>query len=88
MLYVRRNGTNSNRLGITASKKVGGAVQRNRARRRLKEIYRTNLYRLKKGYDIVIIARTSAVTAEFEKLERAYFWAVRKVGILNDDKSN
>jgi len=87
VLYVRRNGGNSNRLGITASKKVGGAVQRNRARRRLKELYRTNLHRLKKGYDIVIVARSSAVDIPYDALERAYFWAIRKVGILNDAKN-
>jgi len=84
VIYARRNGTNSNRLGITASKKIGGAVQRNRARRRLKELYRTNLHRLQKGFDIVIVARASAVTAEFDALLRSYFWATRKVGVLDD----
>ena len=88
VLYARRNGGNSNRLGITVSKKVGGAVQRNRAKRRLKEIYRTNFHRLKKGYNIVIVARTAAATVEYDKLERAYFWAARKVEILNDSKRN
>jgi len=82
VLYVRRNGRNTNRLGITVSKKVGGAVQRNRAKRRLKELYRTNCHRLKSGYDIVFIARASAVTVEYEALKRAYFWAIRKTGIV------
>jgi ribonuclease P protein component len=84
VLYARRNGGNENRLGITVSKKVGGAVQRNRAKRRLKELYRTNSRLLKKGYDIVIVARASAVTVEYEALKRAYFWAIRKAGISND----
>jgi len=88
VLYVRRNGGNTNRLGITASKKVGGAVQRNRAKRRLKELYRTNFHRLQKGYDVVFVARASAVTVEYEALKRAYFWAIRKTGISNDDKKN
>ena len=83
MLYVKRNGTNSNRLGITVSKKVGGAVARNRAKRRLKELYRINSHRLKKGLDIVIVARASAVTVDYDGLKRAYFWAARKTGIIN-----
>ena len=88
VLYARRNGKSINRLGITVSKKVGKAVQRNRAKRRLKELYRTSLHRLKIGYDIVIVARSSAVTVEFDGLRRAYFWAVRKTGVLNDNAKN
>ena len=88
VLYARRNGSNTNRLGITVSKKVGGAVQRNRARRRLKELYRTNAHLLKTGYDVVFIARAATVTVEYEALKRAYFWAIRKTGISNDDKKN
>ena len=82
VLYAKRNGGNTNRVGITASKKVGNAVARNRARRRLKELYRTNSHRLKKGYDIVLIARSSAVTVDFDGLKRAYFWATRKVQLI------
>jgi len=85
VLYARRNGKNINRLGITVSKKVGKAVQRNRAKRRLKELYRTNSHRLKKGYDIVIVARASAVTAPYDGLKRAYFWAIRKTGVASDN---
>ena len=60
-VYFRRNGLNVNRLGITASKKIGGAVQRNRARRIIKEAYRLTEPRIKKGFDIVIVARKKAV---------------------------
>ena len=42
VLYARRNRTGENRVGITVSKKLGGAVVRNRARRRLREVYRLN----------------------------------------------
>ena len=88
VLYARRNGRNTNRLGITVSKKVGGAVQRNRAKRRLKELYRTTSHKIQKGYDIVFVARASAVTVEYEALERAYFWAIRKIGLANNDTKN
>ena len=85
MLYARRNGRNINRLGITVSKKVGKAVARNRAKRRLKELYRVNSQKLLKGYDIVIVARAATVTVEYDALLRAYFWAVRKVGIVDEN---
>ena len=57
VIYCLRNGTSENRLGITVSAKIGGAVQRNLVRRRLKEIYRLNEHKLAAGYDIVIVAR-------------------------------
>jgi len=70
VVYFRRNGRmTGNRLGITVSTKLGGAVQRNRIRRRLKEIYRLNESRLASGYDIVIVARMASRTVSFRELE-------------------
>jgi len=68
VLYSQPNRLGFNRLGITASTKVGGAVQRNRARRRLRESFR--LVGLKQGFDIVIVARSRAVTAPFDMIQR------------------
>ena len=45
---------------------------RTRVRRRLREIYRLSQDRMKQGYDIVLVARTRAVTANYHELERAY----------------
>ena len=69
VVYCRRNGRAENRLGITVSTKIGGAVQRNRIRRRLKEIYRLNEEKLASGYDIVIVARMRSRFAGFRELE-------------------
>ena len=46
-----------NRFGITAGKKIGGAVERNRAKRIIRAAYRKNELLLPLGYDIVIVAR-------------------------------
>ncbi|MCL2487668.1 MAG: ribonuclease P protein component [Oscillospiraceae bacterium] len=55
--YVRRNRENTVRLGITVSKKLGGAVVRNRCRRVLREGLRPLEPLLRPGTDIVLVAR-------------------------------
>jgi ribonuclease P protein component len=47
------------RIGLTASKKIGGAVVRNRAKRLLREIYRRNKYLFPQGHDYILIAKNS-----------------------------
>ena len=82
VLYARRNRTGVNRVGITVSKKLGHAVVRNRTRRRLREIYRLNEARFQPGWDIVVVARTRAVEAPFEKLTASYLALAAKAGVL------
>ena len=83
VLYARKNRTSTNRVGITVSKKLGHAVVRNRVRRRLREVYRLNEEKFQPGWDIVIVARTKAVHADFQKLTNAYLHLADKAGILN-----
>ena len=82
VLYARKNRTATNRVGITVSKKLGKANVRNRVRRRLREVYRLNEERFQTGWDIVIVARTRAIHAPFEKLTESYLSAAEKAGIL------
>lgn len=72
VVYCRPNRRGNNRLGVTVSAKLGKAVVRNRVRRRLREIYRLSQPGMKRGYDIVLVARSRAVTASYRELERAY----------------
>ena len=83
VLYARKNRTSTNRVGITVSKKLGHAVVRNRVRRRLREVYRLNEEKFQPGWDIVVVARTKAVHADFQKLTGAYLHLADKAGILN-----
>ena len=82
VLYARRNRTDTNRVGITVGKKLGKAHIRNRARRRLREVYRLNEGLLTPGWDIVIVARSKSVEAEFAKLTRSFLTLARKAGLL------
>ena len=81
VLYARPNRTATNRVGITAGKKLGHAVVRNRVRRRLREIYRLNEDRFAPGWDSVVVARHRCVDADFQNLTRAYLSLAEKAGI-------
>ena len=61
VVYCRKTGRPASRLGITTGVKLGNAVKRNRARRRIRELYRTREEKLLPGYDIVIVARTRVI---------------------------
>ncbi len=71
-------------FGITASKKIGKAVQRNRAKRRIRALYRKYKKYLHNDFDIVAVARTRTVTAPFEKLEASFLQLAKETGILKD----
>ena len=84
VLYARKNRTPENRVGITVSKKLGKAHVRTRTRRRLREVYRLTEARVRPGWDIVVVARSKAVDAEFSQLTRSYLALAKKAGILRE----
>jgi ribonuclease P protein component len=68
------------RLGFTVSKKVGNAVERNRVRRRLREIVRLSpAGSMKVGHDYVLIGRRGALRVPFERMTRDFEGALRRV---------
>ena len=82
VLYARRNRSKENRVGLTCGKKLGKAHVRNRTRRRIREVYRLNEEKFQPGWDIVVVARTKAVEAPFEKLTASYLTLAKKAGLL------
>ncbi len=69
------------RVGFTASKRVGGAVSRNRAKRRLRALAEEMLSLGKNlSLDVVIIAKPSCVTAPFDELRRDLRFALKRLG--------
>jgi len=82
VVYCLSNGKAENKLGITVSTKLGGAVQRNRIRRRLKEIYRLNEGSLRKGYNIVLVARMRSRYAGWRELEDSVLSLFGKLNLI------
>ena len=58
------------RLGIAATKKLGGAVQRNRAKRLIREVFRRN--KIAVGYDVVVVPKRQLLDASLAALETEY----------------
>lgn len=79
VVYAMKNHKNSSRIGLTATKKVGKAVQRNRARRVMKEAYRLLEQEFPRGYDYVFVARTKTTTSNTPQVMRAMQFALSKL---------
>ena len=78
-VYCRKTGRPYSRLGLTTGVKLGNAVKRNRGRRRMRELYRTNESKLRPGYDIVMVARTRAIFARYSDLESSFLRLMKKL---------
>lgn len=70
------------RVGLVTSRRVGGAVVRNRVRRRLREIVRRDQHALKDGIWLVVIAHRSAGQTDFAALEAEWLRLARRAEIL------
>lgn len=71
VMYVKENEGNSNRIGITVSKKVGNSVVRHRVTRLVRESYRLQEKVFNSGLDIVIVARPGASSSTYQDVESA-----------------
>ena len=65
------NARDHDRFGISTGRRLGGAVQRNRVRRRLREILRANPNPTGHGWDILVVARPASADAPFDELRAA-----------------
>lgn len=83
VMYILHNGTPHRKAGFSVSKKIGGAVQRNKLKRLFREVYRLNQENLIKGIDIVFIARQAAKEANFQELTKAFHDLFRKARIIS-----
>jgi ribonuclease P protein component len=68
VVFFSPNGRGMARFGVSAKRALGTAVERNRIRRRIREILRLHRQEIASGWDIVIHPRSSVATAEFGSL--------------------
>lgn len=85
LLFLRTGDDAAFRLGVVTGRKIGGAVVRVRARRRLRELFRTHRARLRGAYDVVLIARAGTAGAAWEDLSKDFCSLARRAGILSHD---
>jgi len=79
--FAREKGVDSGaRLGLTTPRALGGAVVRNRIKRRFREAFRLHRAQFGAQWDIVINPRRTAITAEFSEIERALAKVIQKCG--------
>ena len=76
-LAPRPSGLES-RIGVVTSKRIGGAVQRSRARRLLREVFRLHQKELVRPLDVVLVARNSIVGKKLADVERDFLQTLRR----------
>lgn len=81
VVFYMKNGLDHNRIAFLASKKVGNAVTRNRARRLMKESVRTMDPLKNTGYDIIFIARNTIKGRKCGEVKKSILNALRRTGI-------
>lgn len=84
VMYLRKNDSDTNRLGISVSKKVGNSVVRHRITRLIRESYRLNEAVLLQGYDIVVVARANAKGKNYFDICRAFLHLAKLHRIIDE----
>ena len=77
-------GRRAAKLGVVTSKKIGGAVERSRARRLLRESFRLHQHELAQPVELVLVARNSIAGKDFAEVEKDFLAALRRAGLLKN----
>lgn len=75
----------SPRLGVVTSRKIGGAVQRTRARRLLRESFRLHQHEFARPIELILVARNSIVGKQFADVEKDFLTTLRRAGLLRNE---
>ena len=81
VVWLRTGAGASLRLGVVASRKVGNAVARNRARRLLREVFRRHRGECSGAFDVVIVARRNILEARWPQIEQEFTDLAQRAGI-------
>jgi ribonuclease P protein component len=72
------------KLGVVSSKKIGGAVERNRARRLLRESFRLHQHELAQPVELILVARNSIADKDFAGVEKDFLAALQRAKLLKN----
>jgi ribonuclease P protein component len=73
------------KLGVVTSRKIGGAVQRTRARRLLRESFRLHQHEFAGPIELILVARNSIAGKKFADVEKDFLTTLRRAGLLRND---
>ncbi len=82
VVRIRRTDLEVTRFGLSTGRKLGGAVVRNRVRRRLREALRVMAPSFQSGWDVLIIARQPVIASDFKSMADALSYLLRRGGVL------
>lgn len=86
IMYIKENGTDTLRLGVSVSKKVGNSIVRHRLARLIREAFRLNNDNVKRGLDIVVVARAGLKEKGYKETESAMLHLMKHLDIITDPK--
>lgn len=81
-IFVRQDGSSIRRLGLITGRKLGTAVERNRLKRRLRELFRLHKQHLVPGVDVIFLPRSGAPGLNYRQLESVVLSLLSKAGVL------
>ena len=81
-MYYNSSKNKNVKIGISVSKKVGGAVQRNRARRVIREAITPFLENINKNFNIIIVAKENFLTFSYNNVKNNIEYMLKKAGLV------
>ncbi len=84
VLIKHPNEEGSSRFGVAAGRSIGNAVQRNRAKRKIRELVRQRIPSIQSGWDVIFLARQSIQDATHSELQAAVDGLLKRAGLSNN----
>ena len=85
LMYYTPSKNRNVKIGISVSKKVGGAVQRNRARRVIREAITPFLQSINKNYNLIFVARENVLSFSFNEIKQDIEYMLKKAGVFCEE---